>query len=562
MRLFHHVTKKTGHILFPYVWHYYTDTYSGRFHHLIVDSVLSLIILSLIAINVAIAGALFLLSIPPQVTVTGSVPTVIISGEPLLLTIQYDNQRKTVANFTGEVITPPGFNATTPTNWQQPQLHQGEQGTIEVGGRFIGQPNAHYRFIILYGFDYYGQHYSTIIPVDFVVAMSSFEVVPEVTGTILNNEEFQWAIHYSNSSALPRQRACITVTLPGAFVLTQSSQPLRDGQRFAFDDLPARATGTITVAGSFHNAIGEGKQVIGVTAMDDCTTTPITQLAVSTPIEVLTPRLQLQASGPTVVNVGAAVTYYQTYTNSGDAVLENVVVTTQLADTAERIQRISSADGSVAGTTISWVNPQLAPGEHRQVSFTVYTNPALREKNAEYSFSSRATATIADVGVVTYAPSIRYATKFNSTLNFVGVERYTATSGEQLGYGPYPLEADTITALRVFWEMRDFTNDLSNVTIQTTLPSQVEWTGLSAVTAGGAMTYDSASRTVTWHTSTVPSFSHAQGGSFEVRLRPNTLQVGKTINVTNETVFSARDSFTGVVLQRTLGALRTDQPIQ
>jgi hypothetical protein len=113
----------------------------------------------------------------------------------------------------------------------------------------------------------------------------------------------------------------------------------------------------------------------------------------------------------------------------------------------------------------------------------------------------------------------------------------------------------------VFWEIKDFTNDLTNLTIQTTLPSQVEWTDHSAVTEGSGMSYDPASRTVTWHTGHVTSFDHEQGASFELRVRPNSLQIGKQINVTNDTKFSARDEFTEVVLSRVVGALRTADSI-
>jgi uncharacterized repeat protein (TIGR01451 family) len=307
------------------------------------------------------------------------------------------------------------------------------------------------------------------------------------------------------------------------------------------------------------NAIGAGAQVIGVRGVDDCSTDQYEHIALTAPIQVLTPRLTLATSGPAVLNVGDVGRYTVKYTNSGDAPLSSVRITSQLENFVGRYRSLYlSGGGTVSGDTLSWSDTNLAPGETRYQTFTVSTNSGMREKNVAMNYSAKAIATIADLGVTTYTATISGPpTKFNSTLSFSTVARYYSTAGEQLGYGPYPLRAWDVTALRVFWQVEDFTNDLSNVTIRTTLPSQVEWTGHTAVTEGSAMTYDPVSRTVTWHTGSIPSFSHAQGASFEVRIFPNSDQVGKTINITNDTIFTARDSFTGVVLSRSAGALRT-----
>ncbi len=560
-----HVTKKTGRILFPYLWHFLTDDYKGRLHHLIVDSILSLIILGLVGANIVLGEWFYLFSIEPTVDVTVAVPEVIISGEPLKTNITLTPTNKAITDVRLKAVVPAGYEVTAEQQWEWPHLEAGDTQTLTLAGRFSGDFDKTYRVIALYDYHYFGQTFSDYVTVEFTVDTSSFELVTSVPPQILNQESFNWTVEYYNSAAKPRRDVCLEFDLPEAFVLDDSSVPITADWRAVLPEVGARQGGVITLTGSFRKAIGEGSQVMQVTALDDCSKKKVyQQVVLTTPIEVLTPRLQLQTSGASVLNVGDVGSYVVKYSNTGDAVLSTVKLTAHFnSDPASYGTIAISGSGRRNGSTISWQNSNLAPGETRTQTFTVASYPLLRQKNVAFSYTVSASADIADLGVTTYAAPISgLTTKFNSTLQFSQVARYTGSSGEQLGYGPYPLQAWEVTALRVFWQVEDFTNDLNNVTITATLPSQVEWTGHSAVTAGGAMSYDPTTRRVTWHTSNIPSFSYPQGASFEVRVLPNSAQVGKRIHLTNDTIFTARDSFTGTVLTRAAGALLTDQPIQ
>lgn len=535
-----HVTKKTGHILFPYLWHYFTDDYKDRLHHLVIDTLLSFVILGLLGSNIVLGAWFYLFSIQPDVQVTMTAPDLVISGEPLTLATTLVVGNKTISGVDVKVIVPTGFVADTPLIYTWEHLSAQQEQVISITGRFTGTVQQTYRAIALYSYRYYGQSFSGSTTVEFTVDTSSLEVVAHTPDQILNNESFTWTIEYYNSAQTDRSNVCIQLDIPEAFALKSSSLPISESGQISLDTVPAQMGGTISITGSFSNAVGEGKQVIGVAGIDQCTTTALRQINLQQPLEVLTPRLQISTAGPSIANVGDRLLYTVTYTNSGDVTLE-AIATTVVITGAE---------------TLYWTDASLAAGERRTKTFTLNTvNSSTRQKNLTTGYSVSATAVIAGIGVRTYTPSVSYQTKFNSTLAVSQVANY------ELGYGPYPLRAWEITAVRVFWQVEDFTNDLSNVTLQATLPSQVEWTGHAAVTEGGAMSYDAATRMVTWHTSSIPSFSHAQGASFEVRVLPNSDQVGKQINLTNDLHFSARDSFTGVILQRFVGALRTDQVI-
>lgn len=560
-RISTHVTKKTGHILFPYLWHYFTDEYKDRIHHLVVDTILSFFILGLLASNIVLGIWFYLFSIHPEVEASVSVPEVVISGATLETGIQFQPINKTISDVQLKLITPAGYQIDGPTTWQWDRLAAGDQQAITVPGHFTGTVGEQYRVILLYQYKYFGQSFDNYVTAEFKVDTSSLEVVTTLPDQILNQESFTWQVEYHNSSDFPREGVCIKLDIPEAFVVESSSLPITDGQ-ITLERLEARAGGTIDITGSFKNAIGEGSQVIGVAGIDGCGVKEYRQVTLSNPIQVLTPRLQITTTGPSLLNVGQAGYYTVRYTNTGDATLSTVNIVVTLNNFSGHATMGPSGDGSSNGNILRWTDTNLAPGETRSQTFTAYTNASMREKNIQMSYTASATADIADLGVSTYTPVVSGPiTKFNSTLFFTHAARYSSANGEQLGYGPYPPQAWNVTALRVFWQVEDFTNDLSNVTISTTLPSQVEWTGHDAVTEGGAMTYDPATRRVTWHTGSITSFSHPQGASFEVRILPNSDQIGQRIHITNDTLFTARDSFTGVVLSRGVGALVTE-PIQ
>lgn len=529
------------HILFPYLWHYFTDDYKDRMHHLVIDTLLSFVILGLLGGNIILGAWLYLFSIQPAVQVTITAPDLVISGEPMTLDTAIVVGNKTISTVDVKMVVPSGFIVDSPLDYNWDSLPRQQTETFSTTGWFTGNVQQTYRAIVLYSYHYYGQSFSDSATVEFKVDTSSLEVVAHTPDQILNHESFTWTVEYFNSAQIERSQVCIQLDIPEAFALETSSLPISDSGQISLDTVPAQTGGTISITGSFSNAVGEGKQVIGVAGIDQCTTTALRQINLQQPLEVLTPRLQISTAGPSIANVGDRLLYTVTYTNSGDVTLEDIATTVVIT----------------GGETLYWTDASLAAGERRTKTFTLNTvTSGTRQKNLTTGYSVSATATIVGVGVRTYTPNVSYQTQFNSTLAISQVANY------ELGYGPYPMRAWDITAARVFWQVEDFTNDLSNVTLQATLPSQVEWTGHAAVTEGGAMSYDAATRMVTWHTSSIPSWSHAQGASFEVRVLPNSDQVGKTIHLVNDLHFSARDSFTGVVLHRYAGAVSTDHVIQ
>ncbi len=107
-------------------WHYYTDTYKGRFHHLIVDSVLSMCLVSILAINFAIGIWLYLFFIPPQFEASVELPQVVISGGKLPVEIHYQNIGKGIGNVELALYSPEGYVTEKNTTFYYKTLDENE----------------------------------------------------------------------------------------------------------------------------------------------------------------------------------------------------------------------------------------------------------------------------------------------------------------------------------------------------------------------------------------------------------------------------------------------------
>lgn len=121
--------------------------------------------------------------------------------------------------------------------------------------------------------------------------------------------------------------------------------------------------------------------------------------------------------------------------------------------------------------------------------------------------------------------------------------RYYTDDGDQLGRGPLPPEVGETTKYWIFTTLSNTTNPLESAKLTISLAPGVQFTGKQSVSLGPQLKYDSSARTISWQLpyDLIPAFSQT-GIYFEVAVTPTSDQVGKTIPLVNEAVFTAKDS--------------------
>lgn len=558
----------TARLFFPWILHYMTDRYKDRHHHLVVDTVFSAILITLVLFNAGLGYYFYLARTPADVSLEISVPEYVISGHGFDMAVAYENPNKRVKDAEIIVDYPEGFayesSSVAPAEgsdnvFQLGDLSPGDGGTIEISGLYYGDVGARDHVAASVSYDFFRESSKDAFQENFLVRGSTLETQVDLPDKILDDEDFEIIVKYKNSSPLAQDDVRLDLDLPAGLTA--------EGDEIGLGRLEPWQEGEVRVPAHFENVSGEASSIVRVGSSLGAGEATWAQTTLEREIKVLTPRLEVSSavngSGGAVANFEDGLTFSATVSNIGDAPLNNVVVTGNLDNAPGAYDYFSVPGGSVSGDVVTWVLPRLEPGQSATVYANARVGSAVNVQNFSMGFSASATADIDDLGVNTYAPaSSSSRVSFNSRLTFIAEAQYYGPEHRQLGYGPYPLEAGRVTALRVFWKVQDFTNDLDNLTAQTTLPSQVEWTGRFAVSDGTAMAYDPASRTVTWHVHRLDAFTHPQGANFEVAVSPNWQQVGRRINVTNDAKLTARDSFTGAVLTRYAGAVRTKDPIE
>ncbi|MFH0818643.1 MAG: hypothetical protein V1898_01480 [Patescibacteria group bacterium] len=568
-RIAHHTAKKTGHILFPWMVHFLTDKYQNKHHHVVVDTIFSLCIIVLIAFNIGLGYWFFLFTTPAQLNIKLDTPTFVISGSEITYYINYHNVSKDVDNVNFTLIAPSTFTYThsnlekTENSYYFGELDKYKFGEAAISGEIIGRVNEWQKVSVIINYRYHGQEFSQIVSHSYQISDSSLEITTELPESILNNQEFTWYIHYKNNSNFNRDNINFILDLPDTLAITSAPEQYnKDDKKITLINVEPWAQGDLEFKGIFSKAVGESDTFIRVVSSFDVSDIVYAQTSYMETVEVLTPRMSINSSAKTVAGIGEKFYYRIDCSNIGDVELTNVKVSASVAVNQEANIGLYASSGSVYENSATWIIDSLLAGETKSVYLTISTPYNLRKQDLAISMSSSALANISDLKVLTYSNQSTANTKFNSTLDFENIARYYDNNGEQIGYGPYPLVNGEITAVSIFWNLRDFTNDLHNVTIVTTLPSQVEWTNNTAVSSGANISYNPATREVIWHTSSIPAFAGPQGANFEVRILPNNQQIGTSVNLTNSTRFSAQDAYTNSIMIRDLDALKADGVVQ
>ncbi|NMB92089.1 MAG: hypothetical protein GYA31_00470 [Parcubacteria group bacterium] len=115
--------------------------------------------------------------------------------------------------------------------------------------------------------------------------------------------------------------------------------------------------------------------------------------------------------------------------------------------------------------------------------------------------------------------------------------------------GKLPLKVDQPIDFTIHWKIVNTYNAINNVTVETTLPLWAEWTNQVAGNYGSsAPLYDAHTRKISWTIPVVPAGSGTlitpYEAVFQIKVTPLSSQINQSIELTNETTFTATDSFT------------------
>jgi len=406
------------------------------------------------------------------------------------------------------------------------------------------------------------------------------------------------AISYTlqNRGAEKAQGLQARLTLPDGFVTEASSTQHVDGRvvSFPLPDVAAGATTTVSISGSFASGVSGDVPVhvdVGRVAADGSF-----QIALKseTTISVLAGDLTLHlvangSAGSRSIGYGDMLRFAIGYENTASEDVKDVTIRVHVDPLSAGGTPIAapsptvgvkkpvpapilvdwslledSSSGTRSGNSLSWdangiaVLQRLTPQTDGTIEFSI---PAARYASTTYSaFQVVAEATMGSVGTTAVNRTVRTAPMvftFRTDADLSSEARYFSDEGVPYGSGPLPPISGQTTTYRIEWTVTKHLHELQNVQVTATLPKNVTWPSNSDATAG-TVSYDQATRTVTWSLNRMPSDIGSVNAHFDVQLTPSDNDAGRFADLVGETRFQATDADINEPIVRTKPGLSTD----
>ncbi len=580
------------HLFMPFMIHYLTDKYDGKWHKVIVDTIYAAVTMTLLFTNVGILLWLYLYYTPADVDLRIATTSHVTSGKPMDIQVTYANPYRTIKDAQIHIDLPPGFLGATGGEHNTVDallgtIRKGDVQTIPVRGVIFGNVGETYTARVVMVYSYLGNTHEEVLYYHFSVKDSTIEMSVDLPSVAVYGREFTGTVRYVNHSTVSRKNAEITLLLPDHFVLTRA---VKDGQDLnvntennsvRLNRIESAEEGAVDISGYFslkeareHNVFGDQEVEIRSTikaAIDSklaATDEQFTQDIVAGTIAVVNPRAVLSVTSPRAIHFGDTWKVQLNVQNVGDTPITDIDLSAAVKGVSVHADKILyriydgekiTASGIVnltgGGAAIPRI-PSIQPGKTGVVTLSVPTFATMDQ---------RVQAFVTTSGSV-YAPEIETRiplivqsgeVKFHSRVSASQEVIYYSPEGEQLGYGPLPLEPWKTTAFRVLLNIQNINNDLSNVHVFAKLSKQAEWTDLYSYSAGTAMSFDKRTQTVYWKIPDLSPQSEKYGGQFEVLITPNILQLNKAVPAIDSLKIIATDAFTGETFTLEKGVLNT-----
>lgn len=179
-------------------------------------------------------------------------------------------------------------------------------------------------------------------------------------------------------------------------------------------------------------------------------------------------------------------------------------------------------------------------------------NPELKITISAFGYTS------SEEGTSSISSSIDKNIKVASNISIGG--RVTYSVGDLSNFGPIPPKVDTQTSYTINLTLSNTLNNLSNVSLSTTLPSYVAWAG-EVYPSSEKIKYNPVGGKIVWDVGSLESGvgikTSPREVSFKVILTPSISQKGSAPELTGDISVEAIDSFTNTKVSATKGALTT-----
>lgn len=260
------------------------------------------------------------------------------------------------------------------------------------------------------------------------------------------------------------------------------------------------------------------------------------------------------------VNFGQVLNYSLSYANKGQKTLEDVVIMAVIEGDAIDWNSLKDLNkGKHSGNNLIWTKeeiPELASLASDATGIIDWslqikerakiTNKNFNNEIKSYTqFSHKQFIAKVNDGTAssTDNQSNTIINKINSDLDFSEKLIYFNEDSIPVGSGPLPFTAGEATVVRGEWKILNSFHELNTVLVSMKLPDYVNWANKTQANFGD-LSYDSASRTLTWKFNILPASPDEIKVSFDLSVEPKSAQSRQILVIMPAAKVTAIDSMT------------------
>ena len=499
-------------------------------------------------------------------------PDSVKSGELVKVTVKYSAAKNSLAKLEIAMKTPSGFEllqaepaAIEAGRWSLPTLSSSGNGEVVLNG-LVRAPTGslvEFRAFASYTPTDFNSEFQSVGSAAFTVIDSALVLTATSTERAMPGEPVTVVYNYKNTGEREFPGAVLKANLPAGFVLTNSSPASSEGPSYwKLGTIAAGAEGRVTVNGTFDStAKGDSSFDAELGYVTDSQFAR--QAATSSVVSVIGGDLAITtiingSMEASAVNFGDTLRITANYSNRSEATLGNVVLTLKLVGRPIKDGKtvfasssiIEASKGIVSADSIVWTKNEvpglakLAPGDEGSLDITIKLVSAPFVSGAkDYGLDlwlEGAVGTVNNVKKDRQVVSSKFNFPFLSDLKPKAESRYYNDDDVAVGTGPLPPKVGEETTYRIFWSLENALHELENLTMKTTLPANVRFTGKKDLSAGELL-YDETNRTVTWTLNKLPTSVAEATADFEVGLTPSSAAAGNILPLTDRVETNAED---------------------
>ncbi len=521
------------------------------------------------------------------------------AGEEVFYTVRYANHGRVPlaslemklnlpSNFTVRTLTPQPTDATTNT-WTIGSLHTDSDGAIVVSGIFHSEvipsqgQDAPAPQTLQAFFTYKPANFSSEFQDirTFSVAVDSSAATLTVTGPekVMEGDDAVYVVNVQNTSSLALFPLRLALAIPPGFTVNfiDPKPTAPDQPKWDINKLGPGALWTLTMRGHYNaSAADEQSMTADIGFMDGNALLRQATGSAKTHIikGALALNLTINGSGKNqTADPGHTIRLSVSYGNNGTETVEGTKLTLTAQSTNGKPLPIDWAKADIGkavheGNTFTWDARtesglgKLPPRANGVIDLLFPVLPHIDIMKMTDRLVFNLSATTAKIGSIASARAMEtspIAVGINSDFSLAAEGLYYTPEGEVVGTGPLPPRVGSTTSYRLVWTMTNSMHDLTGFSLSTILPNAVAWTGKANATAG-TMTFDPATRFVTWKVDTLSRAAKSPSAFFTVSITPTMRDLGSFFKLTNAMTGEALDISTQEKLARSLPELTTELP--